>query len=111
MLGVENDVSMTCRNLLKLTILCALTLLPHHAGADTPPSPSASASKEESSTTVSKPRPKRLSPRERAAARRAAREAAVQKKQDAHRSQWLARLAIREVEPWPEKDADDEHAA
>src|SRR5687768_13927094 len=109
--GVAQKESMTGRILPALTILCALSLLACATAADTPPAPSASASKEESSTKVSKPRPKRLSPRERAAARRAAREAAAQKKRHAQRSQWLARLAIREVEPWPEKESDDAHDA
>ena len=36
---------------------------------------------------------------------------ARQKKQQAERQEWLARLAARDVEPWPEAESDDEHAA
>ena len=56
-------------------------------------------------------RPKRLTTRQRAAARRAAREAARQKQLHAERHAWLRRLAARDVEPWPEAETDDEHAA
>jgi hypothetical protein len=56
-------------------------------------------------------RPKRLTTRERAAARRAARDAAQQQKQQEARRAWVARLEARDVEPWPEAESDEEHAA
>jgi hypothetical protein len=49
-------------------------------------------------------RPKPLTARERATARRAA-------KQKETRDAWLAKLKQRNVEPWPETDADKDHEA
>ena len=61
-------------------------------------------------STQTKPRPQRTTPRDRAAARRAARESATKAKRDQERSEWLARLKARDVEPWPEEETDEEHA-
>ncbi len=54
---------------------------------------------------------KRPAARQRAAARRASRESAAQEESDAKRRKWLARLAARDVEAWPEAESDDAHAA
>ena len=106
MLSVRNDASKSGRLLLMLTILGALSLPPLSAVGETAP-----ATSDDAAAEASKPRAKRMTPRERAAARRAAREAASKEQRDAERRQWLARLAVREVEPWPESESDDEHAA
>jgi hypothetical protein len=55
-------------------------------------------------------RPKRLSPRERAAAKRAQRAAALQAQREEEHRRWLARVKANGVEPWPE-ETDVEHAA
>lgn len=66
----------------------------------------------------SKPRPKHTTPSERAAARKTAREATAKlrssgpkKKSERNREAWLARLKARDIEPWPENETDEEHAA
>ncbi len=48
--------------------------------------------------------------RERAAARRAAREEVAKAKRDQQRSEWVAKLKARGVEPWPEEESDEVHA-
>lgn len=67
---------------------------------------------------LSKPHTKHTTPSERAAARRTAREATVKsrtsgskKKSEKNREAWLARLKARDIEPWPENETDEEHAA
>ena len=55
-------------------------------------------------------RPKPLTARERAAARRAARDTAAKAKRDAVRSEWITKLKARDIEPWPETETDKEHA-
>jgi len=56
-------------------------------------------------------RPKPASARERAAARREAREQATRVKREEVRAKWLAKLQERDVEPWPESETEKEHAA
>jgi hypothetical protein len=63
-----------------------------------------------SPNNASERRPKRLTSRERAVARRAAREAAQRQKQQEKRQAWVAQLAARNVEPWPEAESDEQHA-
>jgi len=55
-------------------------------------------------------RPKRLSARERARARRAERAAAEQAQNAERHQQWLDRVQVNGVEPWPEA-TDADHAA
>ena len=106
MFGAGNDGSTAARLLLTLAVLSALSVFPPHtAAAD------AAAASDDSSSATSKSRPKRLTSRERAAARRATREAAAKEKRDAQRQQWLARLAVRDVEAWPEAASEEEHTA
>src|SRR5262245_38532188 len=62
-----------------------------------------------SQTSPTQP-PNRLTTRDRSAARRAAREAARNEKQRAERQQWLTRLALRDVEPWPAAESENDHA-
>jgi hypothetical protein len=59
----------------------------------------------------SKPRPKPTTPRERAAARRALQDGAAKAKREEDRTKWLAKLKERDVEPWPEDESDEVHAA
>jgi hypothetical protein len=61
-------------------------------------------------STQAKPRPKPTTARERAAARRAARDSAAKAKRDEERAAWLAKLKARDVEPWPEDETDQQHA-
>lgn len=85
-----------------------LTLLPISRGQvpvqstpDTPPS--------QNSKAVKLP-PKHTTARERAAARREKRDAASKAKKAQERSEWLARLKERNIEPWPEEESDEKHA-
>jgi hypothetical protein len=64
-----------------------------------------------SATPEAKSNPKRTTPRERAAARRAVRDSAAKAKRDEQRKEWLVKLQARGVEPWPESETDEEHAA
>ncbi len=57
------------------------------------------------------PRPKGRSLSARAAARRAQRETAARQRQEKDRAAWLARLEARNVEPWPDPESEDDHAA
>lgn len=63
-----------------------------------------------SATAAAKPRPKPITSRERAAARRDGRYAAKAKGLE-ERAAWLARLQERGIEAWPENETVDEHAA
>jgi hypothetical protein len=81
------------------------------ARADKPATKTVNSGSAESVRAQPDQRPKRLTTGQRAAARRAAREAAARDRQEAEREQWLARLQARNVEPWPEKESDDQHAA
>ena len=62
-------------------------------------------------STPASSRPKPLTSRERAAARRATRDNALRAKREADRAKWVAKLKERGVEPWPESETDDQHAA
>jgi hypothetical protein len=107
MFGARLDASTADRLLLTFAVLFALSLPAQvTAAADT-----TVASADDSDRAATTARSKRLSTRERAAARRAAREAAAQEKRNSQRQQWLARLAVRDVEPWPESESDEVHAA
>jgi hypothetical protein len=56
-------------------------------------------------------RPKGRSLGARAAARRAEREAAARQRHQKERTQWLTRLQVRGVDPWPHPESEDDHAA
>jgi hypothetical protein len=56
-------------------------------------------------------RPQPTTARERAAARRAARESTTSAKREKERAEWLEKLKTRDVEAWPESESDEEHAA
>jgi hypothetical protein len=87
--------------LLRLLIgLLAIGIAPAASHAQRP----GKADVKASSGPDTKLRPKPMSARERAAARRAA-------KQKEARDAWLAKLKERGVEPWPEADADNDHEA
>jgi hypothetical protein len=58
-----------------------------------------------------RPRSRGRSLSARAAARRAERDAAQREREKKERDQWLARLEARGVEPWPENESDETHAA
>src|SRR5690348_1611206 len=47
----------------------------------------------------------------KAPAKKAPRKSAAQQKKEAAHEKWLAQLKERDVEPWPENETDDEHAA
>jgi len=95
----------------QILLLCVAFMLPGSVFAAEVSSSASGKAEGKSARSEDRPRPKRLSARERAAARRAAREAAIQKKRDAERNQWLARLQARDVEPWPETETEETHAA
>src|SRR5262245_34213038 len=59
--------------------------------------------------SASNPRPKPTTPRERAEARRAAKDAAYKSKHKEEHDRWLAKLKDNDVEPWPESETDEEH--
>ena len=79
-------------------------LMPRFALAAECAKPQAAGEREADST------PRRLSSRERAAARRAERAAAEQARQEKVHAAWLGRLEAHGVEPWPEA-TDEVHAA
>jgi hypothetical protein len=61
------------------------------------------------SSAVSRPKGRSLSAR--AAARRAQRDSAARERRDKELAEWLARLEARGVDPWPDPESDDDHAA
>lgn len=92
-----------------LLLVCALAPATKLVAVE---SPSNDKSAEEQTDSASpQPRPKRTTARERAATRRAARESATKAKREEERNKWLAQLKARDVEPWPESETDEEHAA
>ncbi|HEX3598977.1 MAG TPA: hypothetical protein VHU84_02470 [Lacipirellulaceae bacterium] len=86
--------------------LCALILPPRPAAGETADQSSAPPSDSESA----KPHPKPTTARERAAARRSARDNATKAKREKDRTEWVAKLKARGVEPWPEEDTEQAHA-
>ena len=89
-----------------LILLVSLCIAPVSQAAE----PAKNAADEQSEAAKSPARPKPTTARERAAARRAARDGAVKAKRDEERAKWLDKLKDRDVEPWPESETDKEHA-
>jgi hypothetical protein len=85
----------------------AVGIAPAVFGAE--PVPRANIKSSGDSEASSRPQPS--SARERAAARRAARDSATKAKREQERAKWLEKLKTRDVEPWPESESDDDHAA
>jgi hypothetical protein len=86
-------------------VIAVATLVPATSVAE----PRTSADAESSTEPETKSRPKATTARERAGARRAARDAATRAKSREAREAWLAKLKERQVEPWPEAETDKEH--
>jgi hypothetical protein len=70
--------------------------------ADNPPAAEADAE-------TPKARQKPTTYKERAAARRAARDSVKNAKNEEERKKWLARLEARDVTPWPENETEEQH--
>jgi len=92
------------RRLLLLAAVLAFACPPLSAPAAEP------ADTRTESGTHSDARPRRLSSRERAAARRAELAAVEKDRQEKEHAQWLSRLKAHDVEPWP-NESDEVHAA
>jgi hypothetical protein len=88
------------------TLLLAIGFAPAVPAAE----PAAKSPDAQSESAIRPTRPKPTTPRQRAASRRAARDTAAKAKRDAERSEWIAKLKTRDVEPWPETETDKEHA-
>src|SRR4051794_10189059 len=87
-------------------LILGLTLsVPRSASADEQTSAALKRSSDESGTS------KQAATTKRTATRKPAHKSSAQVKKDAKRDKWLERLKANGVEPWPEDETDEEHAA
>jgi hypothetical protein len=87
-----------------MILSCMVLLAPAHLRAEEP------------SSTTSKPvdradATKGTATRKTSLERKPPKKTATQTKKEAARAKWLDRLKEHEVEPWPENETDEEHAA
>src|SRR5262245_38865531 len=105
---------MSSRVWILLALLGAMSLSPSMVRAEERADAESSGEKSDARSAdepSAKARPKGRSLSSRAAARRAEREAAARQRNQKDRTQWLARLQVRGVEPWPDSESDEVHAA
>lgn len=105
---------MSSRVWILLALLCAASFSPLRVRAEDRANAESSGDKSDARSADEPPakaRPKGRSLSSRAAARRAEREAAARQRNQKDRTQWLARLQVRGVEPWPDPESDEVHAA
>lgn len=87
-----------------LILLCTLLLDSPPLLADEPSSPATKSADRTDSTD-------RSPTKKPAATRKPPKKTASQVKKEAARAKWLEQLKDRDVEPWPENESDEEHAA
>ncbi len=95
---------LSCVRVLALAVSTVLVLSAFVAAAE-PASPTTDKAADHSASNDRRPITKRT------ATRRTPKKSALHVKKEAARAKWLDTLKARDVEPWPENETDDEHAA